>query len=82
VQKRLNTRSVITPRVGILGESQPTWRTTSYFADVTWRYRMYSNWLFAELIPALEYQRDEGFDDQASIVFRIEMYFAGTIDRE
>ena len=43
---------------------------------------MYSNWLFAELIPALEYQRDEGFDDQASIVFRIEMYFAGTIDRE
>ncbi|MEC8897776.1 MAG: hypothetical protein VX991_05525, partial [Pseudomonadota bacterium] len=72
----------VTPRVGILGESQPTWRTTSYFADVTWRYRMYSNWLFAELIPALEYQRDEGFDDQASIVFRIEMYFAGTIDRE
>ncbi|WP_394130443.1 hypothetical protein [Marinobacter nauticus] len=82
IQKRLNTRSVVTPRVGILGESQPTWRTTSYFADVTWRYRMYSNWLFAELIPALEYQRDEGFDDQASIVFRIEMYFAGTIDRE
>ncbi|MGC8121116.1 hypothetical protein [Marinobacter sp. VGCF2001] len=82
VQKRLNTRSVITPRIGVLGESQPSWRPSSYFADITWRYRVYEDWLFAELVPALEYAREEDFDDHASLVFRVEMYFAGTIDRD
>ena len=55
VRKRLNNRSVVTPRIGVLGESQPSWRTTSYFADFTWRYRMYEDWLFAEVVPALEF---------------------------
>jgi hypothetical protein len=81
-RKRLSHRSVLTPRLGALGESQPSWRTTSYFADLTWRYRLYEDWLFAELIPALEFPREEGFKDQASVVFRIEMYFSGTIDRQ
>jgi hypothetical protein len=43
---------------------------------------LYEDWLFAELIPALEFPREEGFKDQASVVFRIEMYFSGTIDRQ
>lgn len=82
VRKRVSPRSVIAPRIGILGESQPTWRTTNYFADITWRYRAYEDRLFAELIPALEFPREESFKDQASLIFRIEMYFAGTIDRD
>ncbi|RMJ03959.1 hypothetical protein DOQ08_01279 [Marinobacter litoralis] len=82
LRKRTSSRSVISPRIGILGESQPLWQTTSYFADVTWRYRVYEDWLFAELIPALEFPREESFKDQASVIFRIEMYFAGTIDRD
>lgn len=80
-RKRLSHRSVLTPRLGALGESQPSWRTTSYFADITWRYRLYENWLFAELIPAMEFPREKSFKDQASVVFRIEMYFSGMIDR-
>ncbi len=82
LSKRLNSRSVISPRIGVLGKSQPTWRTSSYFADVTWRYRVYEDWLFAELIPALEFPREESFRDQASVIFRIEMYFTGTIERD
>lgn len=82
VRKRLNNRSELRPRLGILGESQPVWRTTSYFADLTWRYRVYEDWLFAELIPALSFPRDESFREQASILFRLEMYFAGTLDRD
>ncbi|MGO1501774.1 MAG: hypothetical protein ACTHWH_10905, partial [Marinobacter sp.] len=77
--KRLNNRSVITPRLGVLGESQPGWRTTSVFADLTWRYRLHSDWLFAELIPALTFPREKSFKDHGSVVFRIEMYFSGSI---
>lgn len=80
LEKVLNTRSRVIPRLGILGESQPTWQTTNYFADLTWRYRVYSDWLYAEVIPALQFPRDEGFSDQASLLFRVEMYFAGTIE--
>jgi hypothetical protein len=79
--KQVNNRSFITPRIGVLGESKPSWRTSSAFADVTWRYRLYSDWVFAELIPALTFPRDEGFTDQVSVIFRLELYFSGNIQR-
>ncbi|WP_239985567.1 hypothetical protein [Marinobacter salexigens] len=78
--KRLNNRSSISPRVGVLGESQPSWRTTSAFADLTWRYRLHSDWLFAELIPALTFPREKSFKDQGSVLFRVEMFFSGSIN--
>ncbi|WP_291831274.1 hypothetical protein [Marinobacter sp.] len=81
VNKRLNNRSTVTPRLAALGESQPSWRSTSYFVDMTWRYRLYEDWLYAEMIPALEFPREESFKDQASVILRIEMYFSGTINR-
>lgn len=80
-RKRLNNRAVLTPRLGVLGESEPGWRTTSAFADVTWRYRMHSDWLFGEIIPALEFARDNSFKDDSSLVLRVEMYFSGNIVR-
>jgi len=79
--KRLNNRATLSPRLGMLGESQPTWRQTSVFADVTYRYRLHSDWLFGEIIPALEFPRDESFKDRGSLILRIELYFSGTIDR-
>lgn len=79
--KRLNNRSTLNPRVGILGESQPGWRQSSVFADVTYRYRLHSDWLFGEVIPALEFPRDEGFRDRGSLILRIELYFSGSIER-
>ncbi len=79
--KELNNRATINPRIGVLGESQPNWRTTSYFADVTYRYRLYHSWLFGELIPAIEFPRDASFKDRTSLVVRIEMYFSGNLER-
>ncbi|WP_309045404.1 hypothetical protein [Marinobacter sediminicola] len=80
ISKRLNSRSLLTPRIGVLGESQPNWRTTSAFTDLTWRYRLHSDWLFADLIPALTFPREKNFKDQGSILFRVEMYFSGAIN--
>ncbi|MFL1455789.1 hypothetical protein ACJO5Y_15250 [Marinobacter sp. GN3S48] len=79
--KRLNNRATLSPRLGILGESQPNWRQTSIFADLTYRHRLHSDWLYGEIIPALEFPRDESFKDRGSLVLRIELYFSGTIDR-
>lgn len=81
VRKALDNRSTVIPRIGVLGESKPGWRTTSAFMDLTWRYRLHSDWLFGEVIPALEFPREESFKDRASVVLRVEMFFSGTIDR-
>ena len=79
--KRLNNRAIVNPRLGIVGESQPTWRQTAVFADLTWRYRLHSDWLFGEIIPAVEFPRTESFKDRGSLILRIELYFSGSIDR-
>lgn len=79
--KRLNNRATVNPRLGLLGESQPDWRPTSVFADLTWRYRLHSDWLYGEIIPAVEFPRAESFKDRGSLILRIELYFSGSIDR-
>ena len=79
--KRLNNRATLKPRLGILGESQPNWRHTSAFADLTFHYRLHSDWLFGEIIPSVEFPRSAGFKDRASLILRIELFFSGNIDR-
>lgn len=78
--KRLNNRSTINPRVGLIGESQPNWRQTSIFADITYRYRLHSDWLYGEIIPAVEFSRENSFKDRGSLILRIELYFSGSIE--
>ncbi|MBS3805551.1 MAG: hypothetical protein KGY54_13455 [Oleiphilaceae bacterium] len=77
--KRLNNRATLNPRIGILGESEPGFRTTNIFADLTYRYRLYDDWLYGEVIPALEFPREEDFKDRASLVLRLEMFFSGEV---
>lgn len=76
---RLNNRAELNPRVGVIGESNPDWRTTEYFADATYRYRIYDTWLFGEIIPAVNFYRDDDFKETTSLTLRIEMFFARSI---
>ncbi|SFR51613.1 hypothetical protein SAMN05216203_1058 [Marinobacter daqiaonensis] len=77
--KILNNRAELNPRLGILGESKPNWRTTSVFADLTWRYRLYHDWLYGEVIPGIEFPREDSFKDRTSLILRIEMFFSGEV---
>jgi len=76
---RLNVRATLTGRLGIIGTSRPDWRTEDLFTDLTYRYRLYSNWLYGEVIPAYEFTRrsSERLRNNPSITLRIEMFFAG-----
>ncbi|WP_242634319.1 hypothetical protein [Marinobacter salicampi] len=78
--KRINNRAELSPRVGVIGESKPNWRSTNFFADLTYRYRLHDDWVFGEIIPAIEFPRDYSFKDRASVVFRIELFFSGDIN--
>ncbi|WP_235937521.1 hypothetical protein [Marinobacter caseinilyticus] len=78
--KQLNNRAELNPRLGVLGESKPGWRTTDVFADVTYRYRLYDDWLYGEVIPTVEFPRSYHFKDRVSLILRIELYFSGNLN--
>ncbi len=80
--KRLNNRSELNPRFGVLGDSEPNWRHESIFADVTWRYRLYHDWLYAEVIPSIEFERENDFKEDTSLLLRVEMFFSGNVLRD
>lgn len=63
-------------RLGVLGESRPNWQSTDFFGDILYRNRLYDEWLFAEVIPALSFPRDNSFKANPSITLRIEMFFS------
>ena len=73
----IDNRNQITYRGGVAGESQPNWRPISYFFDAAWRIRLHDDWLFGEIIPAVEFPREDDFRENPSITLRIEMFFAG-----
>lgn len=77
--RRLNNRTELNPRLGVLGESKPNWRTTSYFADLTLRHRLHSYWLYGEIIPGLEFPREDSFKERFSLLLRIELFLSGEL---
>lgn len=80
--KRLSNRSELNPRLGVLGDSEPNWRHESVFADVTWRYRLYHDWLYGEVIPSIEFARENDFKEETALLLRIEMFFSGNVLRD
>ena len=73
----VDNRNQLTYRLGVVGESKPSWRPSVYFVDATWRYRLHDDWLFGEVIPSLEFPREDNFRENPAITLRVEMYFSG-----
>lgn len=73
----IDNRNQLSYRIGVAGDSKPSWRPTLYFADASWRYRLHDDWLYGEIIPSLEFPREDDFKENPAITLRIEMYFAG-----
>ncbi|WP_228141558.1 hypothetical protein [Marinobacter sp. X15-166B] len=79
--KQLSNRASLNPRIGALGESKPNWRSTAAYGDITFRYRLHGDWLFGEIIPAIEFVRENSYKDEASLLLRMELYFSGNLNR-
>ncbi len=75
-QRSFRNRHFVRYRVGVLGDSERQWRTTEYFADTLYRNRLYDDWLYGEIVPAIRFQRGNNFRSDASITLRIEMFFS------
>ena len=71
----LSNRSQISYRAGIFGISEPNVIATDYLFEIRYRKRVHSDYLFAELIPRVLYERETNFTENLSLTFRLEIVF-------
>lgn len=62
-------------RAGLFYQENPRSYLESYFAEMTYRRRLYSDWLYGEVIPAVEWLRETDFDDDYSLTLRLDVIF-------
>lgn len=73
--RRLSNRAVMSQSVGWAGQNKPRLQTTSYYTNITYRYRLYRDWLFAEATPEVVWARETGFADDTSLTIGLEVLF-------
>lgn len=76
VQRYYRNRHFVRARFGALGETFDSWKKTEYFSDLLYRRRLHDNWLYGEVIPSLRFRREGDFEPEATLTFRIEMFFS------
>lgn len=72
---RLSQQKSISYGVVFEGVQQPNWRVESDSLFVLYRQAFWRSWLYYEVEPHLTRYRDENWDVQSSIVFRLEANF-------
>lgn len=60
---------------GVFGISEPIVIATDYLLQVRYRQQLHSDYLFMELIPKIQYQREDDFEPVFSLTFRVEIVF-------
>ena len=77
-QRYYGDRHFVRYRIGALGDTFNSWRKTQYFSDFLYRKRLHDTWLYGEIIPSMRFRREEDFKPEASLTFRIEMFFSSS----
>ncbi len=75
IDHRLSDRRAISYQAGVFGISEPSIHSREYLISVRYRQNIHSDYLFAEIIPQILYQRINDFHAEHSVLFRIEMLF-------
>ncbi|MEQ6884370.1 hypothetical protein [Salicola sp. Rm-C-2C1-2] len=80
LQRRYRNRHFVRLRLGMLGNTFDNWASSEYFTDVLYRKRLHDDWLYGEIIPSLRYRRQNDFQPEGTLTFRIEMFFSSNGD--
>lgn len=75
VFQEVTPRDLLTYRVRVGGENEPTLHAERYGASVSYRRRLYDRWLFLRVEPELLFEKGSGFRGEPSIRFSLEAMF-------
>ena len=71
----LSNRRMISYQVGAYGQTDPTWFMTDYLLVVRYRQLIHKEWLFFEIQPRVQYSKEYDWDDEVSLLLRLELFF-------
>ncbi len=71
----LSPKRKISYQIGIYGQTQPTWFMTDYLAVIRYRQNLHKDWLFFEIRPQVWWRKINDWDDEVSVLFRLEWLF-------
>lgn len=74
----VDNRQMFQYAAGVTGETHRGGRLTNAYVMVTYRYRIYQDWLYTEVVPGIEFNREYDFSGNPFIGVKLEMLFAGT----
>ncbi len=74
----LNPRSSIAYELGVSGETRPTLHNTSYFSNVRYRRDIHRGWLFMEVKPRVVFAKENGYDEEVSLLLTLEVLLGET----
>lgn len=73
----LSPKSVLVYNAGATGDSEQGASFYNYFAGIRYRRLVYSDWMYAELLPQFEWNRETGYETRPVLMLRLEsMIFA------
>lgn len=73
---RINERETMEYRLGAFATNEHRSRVTGYFVGGNYSNRIYEDWVFATVSPEIYFGRDEGWDAEASITLRLDVFFS------
>lgn len=75
---QIDTDRAVSWGVSATTNSLPSWRSTSYYASVRYRRRIFRPWFFVEAEPFVAWDRSDHFDTNPGIVLRAEVWLGDT----
>ncbi|NKI18782.1 hypothetical protein HCU74_15325 [Spongiibacter sp. KMU-166] len=76
LQHGLSSRESLEYRVGAFATNEFDTRLTAYFTGMSYSKRVYEDWVFLTVSPELFFARDQGWDADASLTFRFDVFFS------
>lgn len=73
----LSSRALMAYDLGISGELEPEFQDVHYFASVRYRRDIHRGWIFLEVKPQIDFDREDDFKPDPSIALTLEMLFGG-----
>ncbi len=75
LRKRLSDTKGVNYQLGVIGADVAKPEITSYFVSAHYRELLYKNWLYLNVIPEVNYPRDQGFESVFSLTVRFDVFF-------
>ncbi|MFA5161010.1 MAG: hypothetical protein WC421_02080 [Elusimicrobiales bacterium] len=72
---KMSARDLITPAFQLQAHSYPAAQSDQYTASLSWRRRLWKDWLSGEATPSVNYPRDRCFHEVTVLTLRLDMLF-------